>query len=105
VRNSGDAALTGSAVIQVRDAGGTGVASFEHPFASLAPGATQRFSDVWSSAGHALGIYTVLGNVRWESSVATASVRVTSLGAVHVYLPVITRRRPYASDSNSPCPA
>jgi len=93
VRNTGDSALAGSAVMQVQDASGVQVAAFEHPFANLASGATQGFHDVWSSAGQPPGEFTVVGSVRWESSVDSASVRVSSLAASHVYLPLVMRRR------------
>jgi hypothetical protein len=91
VKNTGAVELSGSAVIEVRHPGGHILQHFEHPFSSLQPNGTRQFTDTWDTTGVAPGTYTVLGEVHYESAVASTSLTITAAGGSQAFLPIITK--------------
>jgi hypothetical protein len=91
VKNTGAVELSGSAVIEVRHPGGQILQHFEHPFSSLQPNGTRQFTDTWDTTGVAPGTYTVLGEVHYESAVASTSLTITAAGGSQAFLPIITK--------------
>ena len=88
LRNTGAAALSGTAFLRVHDAAGAAVGEYAHPFASLAPGATLTLQDTWPTAGRARGAYTVVACAQHDSTfTASATLRIDT--DLHVHLPVI----------------
>jgi len=90
-RNSGTTVLAGEVGVAVRR-GTTVVADRAQPFADLAPGATQRWSTSWVSAGNPPGVYTVLGRVTYASASDVRAVEMRVKGAASLYLPQVVRR-------------
>lgn len=88
--NTGTIAITGSAVILVRDESGTIVQKFTHEITDLHPGFDVSISDTWDTAAASEGTYGLLGYVSFDSMTSElVSIIVTT--ERKIYLPLMQR--------------
>lgn len=92
-QNTGDVTLNGVAVIRVQTGDGvTQTAEFTHTLATLAPGATATFNNVWDSTGAISDTYRVVGYVKYNLAVSLPTEVILSLGTrTSIYLPLVLR--------------
>ncbi|HHH41509.1 MAG TPA: hypothetical protein ENK56_05845, partial [Chloroflexi bacterium] len=91
--NTGTVPITGTAVIQVRDAAGEAVQEFSRDLTTLGPSSDVGFTEVWDTTGVAEGTYGVIGYVLYDGGAtdpATASVGTRT----YVYLPLVLKEGP-----------
>ena len=92
-QNTGTVDVSGTALIRIRDEGGTVVQEFSHDITDLAPGDAVQFDDAWDTSGAEEGSYTLVGYVSYGSmttDLKTATVQ-TGEPAARLYLPIITK--------------
>ena len=92
-RNTGTIELPGTIVIRVLDDVGEPVQVFRHEIAGLVPGAAIGFDDVWHTAGAAEGIYSIVGQVLYDSAATEPRSAVVSTTS-RVYLPIVLKGYP-----------
>jgi hypothetical protein len=91
-RNSGDMVLEGTAVIEIQPLDGLEpTVRFSHTVASLAPGGTLTFNDVWPTTGAPEGDYRVVAYVKFGGGVSAPRMANISTSA-YLYLPLIIGR-------------
>ncbi len=88
IENAGEVPLSGQAVIEVWDAGGTRIETFTHSVHALNPGATLTLDDTWDTTGVARGTYALRGTLSYDGT--TLGTEAVSASSWHqVYLPVV----------------
>ncbi len=91
-QNTGDVTLDGVAVIRVQTGDGVAqTAEFTHTLATLAPGATATFNDIWDSTGAISETYRVVGYVTYNLGVSVPQEMILSTGGYNIYLPLVLR--------------
>ena len=94
VRNSGTVSLSGTAVVEVRDAGEAVLAQFYEAIGNLAPGGAPSFQHTWDTTGVGPGPYIVVSYVLHDgSSSPPRSTTVTAEAAGRIYLPIVRRKQ------------
>jgi hypothetical protein len=90
-RNSGDMVLDGTAVIEIQPLDGRQpTIQFTHTVASLVPGGTLTFNDVWQTTGAPEGNYRVVAYVKFGGGVSAPRL-VTISTQAYLYLPTIIK--------------
>jgi hypothetical protein len=83
--------LEGTAVIEIQPLNGLQPAvQFSHTVASLAPGGTLTFNDLWQTTGAPEGDYRVVAYVKFAGGISAPRIVNISTNA-HLYLPLVTR--------------
>lgn len=90
-RNSGDMVLDGTAVIAIQPLDGLeSTIQFTHTVASLAPGGTLIFNNLWQTTGVPEGDYQVVAYVKFGGGVSAPRLATLSTQA-YLYLPTIIK--------------
>ena len=88
--STGTTEISGTVVIQVQNAAGQSVHTFQHAVAGLAPGQSVGFDDEWDTSGAIAGRYAIVGYALYDSTATDPrSAFVHASGRLH--LPLVLR--------------
>ena len=89
--NTGTVPITGTAVIQVQDAGSVVVQEFRTDIAGLAPGGSVSVNESWDTTGSSKGDYRIIAYVLYDAG-ATAPSTASITTVARIYLPLLVRQ-------------